>query len=351
MGENITQLNMQDEIYLPSGYVNMGLSYDSPFCAWIGARGIGKTYGAIENELEAGRTFLLLRKSQTQSDIIAKPEFSPLRPNLEARGAMYKRVALAKQISGYYYCDADDEIIDPHPICYTAALSTFSNLRGFSGADIKTIIYDEFVGEPTEKPLKHEYQALMNCYETINRNRELQGQPPVNLIMTANSFDIANNIFMGLSIVNDVYQMYVDNISVKKWPERGLQVFLPTKSPISKRKADTVLYRLNRGSDFEKMALENSFIYDYPEKLGKRPLGEYKVLCKIGELSVCAHKSKNEYYATCQKTGGCNSIFTTDDRDLERAKIAFPFFRMFHMARKVTFCDYVSQILYEKFFC
>ena len=45
------------------------------------------------------------------------------------------------------------------------ALSTVSNLRGFDMSDCTLLIYDEFIPEPHERPLKNEAAALFNAYE------------------------------------------------------------------------------------------------------------------------------------------------------------------------------------------
>lgn len=343
-----------ENLYLPSGYINMGAVMNSPynFIFMLGPRGTGKTYGAIDYCIENNFPFVLLRRTQTQTDIISKEQFSPVKVNAENRGFHFKRSNLCKQVSANYYTDADGEIIDSQPFFYTAALNTFSNLRGFSLADALWEVYDEFAGEPNERPIKNEFMAFNNCYETINRNRELDGKPPLKFIGLANSFNLANPIFVGLQIVNDIFEMIGRGDQIYTDDERSLMVILPKHSPISERKAETALYRLNGKNEFSEMALENKFVYDFPENIGKRPLAEYKRLVRIGEITVCKHKSKNEYYVTTDKRAGtASSTYDTSDNDIMRANLSYGYLFVRHMQQRVYFENYVSQVLFEKFFC
>ena len=69
---------MLPKIYSASGYISMAglIELSVPFIFIIGARGIGKTYGAIRYEIENGKKFILMRRSQTQAALIEKPEFN-----------------------------------------------------------------------------------------------------------------------------------------------------------------------------------------------------------------------------------------------------------------------------------
>ena len=66
------------------------------------------------------------------------------------------------------------------------ALSTFGNLRGVDFSDVDMIFFDEFVPQKNARPIKAEAEAFFNLYETVNRNRELDGRPPVRVLMLSN---------------------------------------------------------------------------------------------------------------------------------------------------------------------
>ena len=78
---------------------------------------------------------------------------------------------------------------------YAGALSTFSNIRGADFSDVKIIIYDEFIPEKTNRcSIRNEWDALLNLIETVNRNRELEGEESVKIILLSNATNIECDI-------------------------------------------------------------------------------------------------------------------------------------------------------------
>ena len=92
-------------LYHENGYVDIPwiISRGLPFMFVYGGRGTGKTYGALDTVLEQKLKFIYLRKSQTQADIVGKPEFSPFSPVAAARGVEITSAPVAKYVSGFYY--------------------------------------------------------------------------------------------------------------------------------------------------------------------------------------------------------------------------------------------------------
>ena len=188
-------------LYLSSGYLDFEkiVNYKLPFNFIIGGRGSGKTYGALKYVIDMHKKFLLLRRLQSQIDLVGKPEFSPFKAVAADMGIEIGVKSISKYNSVFI---RNEEVLG-----YSAALSTISNLRGFDASDVEMIIYDEFIPEPHEKPMRAEGTAFLNMYETVNRNRELKGCDPVQLIALANSNDLANAIFIELGIVDKVQKM------------------------------------------------------------------------------------------------------------------------------------------------
>ena len=81
------------------------------------------------------------------------------------------------------------------------ALSTISNVRGFDATDRDVLIYDEFIPERHERPIKDEATAFFNAIETIQRNRELEGKDPLTVLCLANANELANPLFIELKLV------------------------------------------------------------------------------------------------------------------------------------------------------
>ena len=256
-------------IYLDNGYLDIEkiLSYNMPFSWVIGGRATGKTYGALKYAYESHTRFILMRRTQAQTDLINKPEFNPYKAINQDLGTDIQVKSISKYNSKIYEPVEDGAQL----LGYTCALSTISNLRGFDASDCKLLIWDEFVPEKHERPIKGEGAAFLNAYETINRNRELKGEPPLQVLGLANAFNIANPVFLELGLVGRCEKMKNNDQEFFMDPERGILLVLLQHSKISKAKADTALYRLSSGS-YKDMALSNDFIYNNSDSIKAQAL-------------------------------------------------------------------------------
>lgn len=331
-------------IYLNNGYIDIEkiLSYDMPFNFIVGGRATGKTYGALLTAYRQNIRFILMRRTQTQCDLINKPEFNPYK----AINTDIERNITVKSISKYNSKIIEETEENEKIIGYTCALSTISNMRGFDASDVSLLIYDEFIPEKHERSLKNEGTAFLNAYETINRNRELKGFDPVQVLCLANAFNIANPIFLELGLVgrcekmkNSGQELYIDK-------ERGILIVMLYKSKISKAKADTALYKLSSGS-YSEMALSNDFIYNSNDNIKSLPLTEYKLICTVGEISIYRHKSKRVYYISEHRTGSA-PIYKSDEVNLMRyRKNHGIILYSAYMRNNITFENMLTKSLFE----
>ena len=334
------------KIFHDNGYVNIGgiLNEGFPFNFIVGARATGKTVDALNDSVEKDEKFLYMRRTQSQCDLISKPDFSPFKPINE----IFHREVKVKTISKYnsmFYTELQDSI-KIHG--YTAALSTIANMRGFSASDITRLIYDEFIGEEHEKPIKHEAEAVLNAYETINRNRELEGKPALQLAALANSNRIDNPLFEELGLIRIADKL--QKSGAMRWTDekRGIQLIMLSNSPISQKKRGTALYRLTDNSDFSRMALDNSFNINR-QHVRPRPITEYVPVCSIGELFIYRHKNDIRLYGTTYKTGVFNKTFTLSETD----KLRYHRFYMHHwdmyIEGNIDFEDVLAETLFLKY--
>ena len=301
-------------IYLDNGYLNIEqiLSYEVPFNFIVGGRGTGKTYGTLKTAYIENKRFILMRRTQAQCDLINKPEFNPFKALNNDTGSN----ALVKSISKYNAKIVEETEEDERILGYTCALSTIANMRGFDASDVELLIYDEFIPEKHERAIKNEGSAFLNAYETINRNREIKGEKPLQVLCLANAFNIANPIFLELGLVGRCEKMKNAGQEIFIDKERGVCVVLLQKSKISKAKADTALYRLSSGS-YADMALSNDFVYNNADNIKSMALKEFKLLCTVGEISIYKHKSKRLFYVSEHRTGTA-PIYKSDEVNLQR---------------------------------
>jgi hypothetical protein len=343
-------------IYQESGYLDVRkiISLGLPFNFIVGGRATGKTYTSLEIVIEDSIKFIYMRRTQTQADLINKPDFSPFKSLNRDFDWHIGSATLSKYNAGFYNMVEDEKEIDKwicegSPIGYTCALSTISNMRGFDASDVDILIYDEFIPEKHERPFKNEGSAFLNAYETINRNRELCGHKPLQVLCLANANDLANPIFMELRLVRKAEQMRRKKQEIYIDKEKGVGLFILDKSPISQQKKQTALYRLTGGSNFERMSLDNDFSGEDIGRINSRPIKEYKPIVAIGEICVYEHKSNRSFYVSTHKLGSPPEFGTGD---AERAR----FIRMYkwvwdeYLENNIEFEEYLCEILLAKIF-
>lgn len=333
-------------IYLSSGYLDVEkiLSYKIPFSFILGGRATGKTYGSLKTLYQTDTRFMLMRRTQAQCDLINKPEFNPYK----VIASDLNRDIRVKSISKYNALIYEylGEEVEEKTLGYTCALSTIANMRGFDASDVKVLLYDEFIPERHERSLKSEGAAFLNSVETLGRNRELKGEPPLQVLCLANAFNIANPIFLELGLVGICEKMKAKGQELYINRERGILIALLDKSLISQKKADTALYRVAGGA-YSEMALANDFSYNDASFIKSQSLKEYKLLCTIGEISIYKHKSERKYYVSEHRTGTAPE-YRSDEVGLKRyqKKHGLQLFSAY-MRGNVIFENMLTKSLFE----
>ena len=347
--------------YTKEGYIDVDSLYNDDKALYrfiIGARGIGKTFGEIKYWIDkvkgTGNKFILMRRTQTQVDLIKTPELNPFLALEYELGDDYKFILknINKNITGVYCSIYDQEAntyIPGELICYMIALSTISNIRGFAGNDIIHIIYDEFTGELHEKPISNEGTAFLNALETIGRNRELKGLPPLSVTCLSNSTMLANPIFIELNLVTICEKALNKNKDYIYLPDRLCSIYMLHDSPISRAKAKTSLYKLaGEDSSFSAMSLHNDFNNDYFDMIKSRNIKEFKPLCQVGEIVIYKHKAKREWYIT-EHISGHPDKYASSDIELKRWANNYYYLKLAHFNKHIYFESYIQQVLFEKY--
>lgn len=342
-------------MFTKEGYIDFNyiLRNPSPFIFIVGGRGSGKTYGAIKYALENGRPFFFMRRTQTQIDLIKNDSFSPFKAVDESIVVS----SINKNLSGIYRGSQNADgtwQAAGAPVGYMCALSTISNIRGFDASDVDLIIYDEFIGEAHERPIKNEGQAFLNAYETINRNRELNGAEPVKVLALANSNNLANPLFVELQLVTPVEKMLRSGED-KKFTSyinesRGVSVYMVNSSPILEAKQKTALYKLSGDSEFSAMALKNEFTAEEMDHIKSEDLKPYRLICCVGEFSVYRKKDNKNYYITGHKSGSTKAVYQSTSTDLKRFRRDQYYLWLAYLNGRILFESYIYKVLFEKYF-
>lgn len=310
------------KIFADNGYLNVPdiIGAGFTFNIILSGRGVGKTFGFLKymrEEAAAGLgRFAYLRRLQTQIDICGKAEFNPFK-RLDSVCHMSTTVkSISKYSSGFY---ADDMQL----LGYGLALSTFGSLRGFDGSDITSILFEECIPKQGEHRLKQEASMLWDAYETINRNRELEGEAPVRLFCIGNSNNTAADLLVDMGLVQRVERMKEKGVELYQDRKRSLQLIVLGSTSKGEQKRDTALYRfLGADSGYSAAALDNDPEEEWGRVNRSRPIREYRPIVTVGDITVYEHKSRYEYYVTTHRSGD-PPRYGTGPMDLERFKIKY----------------------------
>jgi len=294
---------MKKQLYDENGFVNHALWYQdpAPFIIALGGRGTGKTYGALLDTVNGhyGK-IVYIRRNDTQLSAVKLPELNPFKRINADTGSNLMFAPMGKLTAGIYHGEDVDGVVKPvgAPVGIGVALSVFSNIRGVDGMDYQTVIFDEFIKEPHERPIKNEDQAFLNMYETLNRNREMPplNMPPLKCLLLANSNDLRSPILDALGLVDILDRMLQKGQEYKSVRNGMLSIYLYQDSPISRAKAKTALYQVANNADFSQMALQNQFSKANYEYVKSCPLKEYHPLCTIGDVTVYEHNRDSGLY-------------------------------------------------------
>lgn len=335
-------------IFRDDGYLDVeSIAGSATYIFMVLARGTGKTFGTLKYAIDSGQKFIYMRRTQTQADMIRTDEMSPFVSLYRELGDdyLFRLKSVAKNVTGIYRVKGEELELRG----YIMALSTISNVRGFDTSDCSLLIYDEFIGEKHEKPIRNEGMAFMNALETVGRNRELKGLPPLKVICMANSNDLASPLFIELGLVRHAEKMIRKGIEAMKIPDRDIMLIIAKHSPISAKKAQTSLYRMAGDSAFSQMAIENSFSLEFTEMVESRSLKEYKPLVQVGEICIYQHKSRLLYYVT-DHISGHPDRYGSSEIDIRRFANNYYWLKISYFNRHIWFESFVLQVLFERYF-
>ena len=338
-------------IYLPDGWLDahkvLKVSpYQFSKIIMVGGRGIGKSYGVLEELLlNHPEKIFYIRTKQKEIDLMVDPDLNPFQKLNLNRNTLLTMKKKQKEISMVTRDPESNE-----PIALVSALSTISDVRGMNAEHYTTIFYDEFIPEKHVRKMRHQGTAVKHMYETLNRNRELEGKPPMRLIMCANSEDLSNDVLVEYNVIDDLIEMKEKGIELKDFPERSLRLVYPQFSPISKKKRETAQYKGEAG-DYERMALNNEFTHYYKGNIASLNLSDFEPKVIVGDL--CIYKSKNSriLYITTYAKGKFVEQYNLTDFEIDQFKMRHRRLMEYYFKNKIKFetpsCEIKFQNLWS----
>lgn len=232
----------------------------------ITSRGFGKTYGirktAINSFLKDGSNFVEVVRYKSELGDVQNEYFNKLVLNNEFPGYIFK----VHGNSGYIAKEpeGDDKPQWKH-LCYFVALSGQQKAKKRTFANVRYIIFDEFLISNTFPGyLKNEYSEFLNLYDSVAR--EIPGEgTKVKAILLGNSCNLVNPYFAAFGITKEPsygYHYYNDKMVLLHYVEPG---------EYGKKKRLTTVGRLAKGTAAAAVMVDNTFEDANDSYIGKKP--------------------------------------------------------------------------------
>ena len=225
----------------------------------FGGRGTGKTFSILLHRIEAAlidpskHKFIWLRDSET---ITKKLAAKGLTPAIEIEHPEIGTNIIKRQEDVFTFIH-NKGLEDEAVIGYLMALSTFHNARGIDFSDVDVIVFDEFMPEEGTIIRRDQGSLWLNMYESINRNRELKGLPPVKVIFLSNTNGLYSEILEDFGLSTFVEEMTIKGY--KSFMNDDIWIEFLENKDFEEAKSKTLLYRLSKNQKFNDMALNNKF--------------------------------------------------------------------------------------------
>ena len=298
--------NTKDQIewFELRNYINL----IKPFTYIIGGRGIGKTYGSIDLFMDKNfmgdHPFIYMRNKSVQMKESATAFGNPFK---KWNKNHYRNIRIEPEDEHFLITEGEKD--DKKLYGYGVSLSTFENLRGVDLSDVNYVLFDEFI--ELNKLNFDQFATFANFYETVNRDRELEGEEPLKVIMLSNAQKLDNPILAKYGLINKIEDMIRQDKTIFK--SQDYSIILP-KSNVSQLKKDSALYRMTKGTEFFDEAINNSFANDSFTGVKKRSLIEYVGMAKVDDMYIYRHKHDVHYYISFRRVTNVPEFNSKDQR-------------------------------------
>ena len=308
----------------------------------IGGRNTGKTYSALRYHLENHLKHVFVKRTIKDIDLLcAGNNLGEKCPDVEVDFSPYKSINRdfdtnikafkIKEGVGAFYDQDEDGRAAGSPYGYTVALSTVAKVKGFDLSDCESIIFDEFIPQPTERTSRTEGEAVMELYKTVSRDRTMRDRKELKLLLLANAVNVFNYTCEVLELTDIIAEMSMTQTETMYLEDRGIFIrILKTPEEIMAAEQKTGIYKAMAGTAWGRMAFSNEFAYNDFSNIKKIPVKGYSPYIKLSykgkEFFIY---SNNDSYYMCSVKGKCPVKYDLDKE----------------MGRKAFYYDYAIDLL------
>ena len=196
-----------------------------------------------------------------------------------------------------------------------------------------------------ERPIPSEARAFRNLIETVNRNRELEGHPPVKIFMLGNANKLMNPYYLDWHFMKTALRMIRGGQMVYRTPNNNRIMIMLLKSPISERKKETALYQ-DADDSFFGMAIENAFETDQTT-IKAYKLTDCRHIVSIGSIGIYQTKSDGKHYIS--ETVNKTNYFPENEINLKLFQTRYAGLKTLYLYGYCVFENYDCELLFREY--
>lgn len=335
-------------------YVNLYdyISDDYPFQIFIGGRGIGKTFSILRECLthcSSSNKFIYMRRTDKELQFLMDTKKgegvgNPFKALNTKFTWNYGILKVYDSVGGIFRRELDEEnhFIYAQQVGYAIALSTIAGIRGIDFSDCTDLVFDEFIPEKHVQKISNEGFATLNAIETINRNRELDGQKPIRVWLLSNATNIEHDLLRTLGLVNVIEKMKKRGVEHQYFKDRGLAVHIfGDTNEFVEKKQQTALYKLTKGTDFYDFSLSNDFVFNDDSLVEFRQLKGYVPFVQVDNAYCYRKKGETDIYVTYAKNRVSHVYSLKHEQDIMHFREHYGImFRNLFINQKIHFESY-----------
>ena len=308
--------------------------YPDAWCYCIvGGRNTGKTYSGLAYHLNHNKKHVFVKRTAKDVDLLCagntlgnksadyEVDLSPYKSINRDFNTDIKAYKIKDGLGAFY--DRDEEgNASGSPYGYLLALSAIAKFKGFDLSECDSIIFDEFIPQPTEVTRRSEGEAVMELYKTVSRDRTLRGSDELKLFLFANAVNVFNYTCEVLELTDIIAEMSMTQTEIMYLEDRGIFIrILKTPEEIMAAEQKTGIYRAMHGTAWGRMAFGNEFAYNDFSNIKKLPLNGYKPMIKLYNKGKEFYiYNKDSYYYMCTSKAKCPISYNLDK---EMGRMAF----------------------------
>lgn len=292
----------------------------------VSKRGPGKTYSTLRMDIEENRRFAFIKRTKEDVHLLCsgdgkKVDMSPFKPLNRDFGWNIHPDEIEKGIAGFYnYVEFDGKDQQEDLVGYAIASNMAIKVKGMDLSDVDDMIFDEFIPRSWERVSRQEGEAILDLYETINRDRIKRGRPELRLILLANAVEVNNPMTRVLDLVDTMAMMDVNGQEYFYDEYRGIMIHIINSDfDVTEDTQKTGIQRATEGTAWAASSYGAHFAFNDFTAIGREKLKGHKCIMRIlyRQHEYYVYRNSNRYYF-CKVKGQTDKTYNLNRENQQK---------------------------------